>query len=301
MYLNKINLIRHIENYATTGHIHDELIPFYDQDGKWCGAPIFWLYAKTITRLKIIQSSYLPPSRRTLKDIHGTRLRTSFIWRGNEDVHMTYSEISGSLIVEGNANIHASCLRHVRGSLNSSTNKNVYLPNLTTVGSHLQLMQTFEVKIPRLRHVGGRTQILGQFPPRLETVGRSLGVYWCFRAESLSLRSVGDYICLTKAETIRLPVLERIGGSLLLTLLVKSVDVPKLETIGGDFMAPCAEHIRARALQSVGGNVDTSSAKGFYNARIRVRGEWITYPGDVEEWHRNEAARRALKQKDILL
>jgi len=301
MYLNKINLIKHIENYATTGHIHDELIPFYDQDGKWCGAPIFWLYANKITRLKIILSSYLPPSRRTIKDMHGTTLRTSFIWRGDKDVSMTYSEIGGSLIVEGNANIHASCLRHVGESLKSSTNKKVYLPNLTTVGSHFQMMHTFEVKVPRLRHVGGRAQILGQFPPRLETVGRSLGVYWSFRAESSSLRSVGDYVVLTKAETIRLPVLERIGGSFLLTLLVKSIDVPQLESIGGDFMAPCAERIRARALQSVGGNMDTSSAKGFYNPRIKAGGNWITYPGDVEEWHRNEAARQALKREDILL
>jgi hypothetical protein len=47
--------------------------------------------------------------------------------------------------------------------------------------------------------------------------------------------------------------------------------------------------------------VDTSSAKGFYNPRIRVGGEWITYPGDVEDWNRNEAARKAMKQADILL
>jgi len=299
MYPKKEVLIKHIENYANTGHIHDELIPFYDQYGKWCGSPIFWFDAKKIPRLRIIKSSYLPPSRR--KDMHGTCLKTSFIWRGDEDVRMTYSEISGSLIVEGNANIHASCLRHVGGSLISSTNKNVYLPNLNTVGSHFQIMKTFEVKVPRLRHVGGKTQILGQFPPRLETVGRSLGVYWCFRAESSCLRSVGDYLVLTKAETIRLPVLERIGGSFLLTLLVKFIDVPKLESIGGDFMAPCAEHIRARALRSIGGKVDSSSAKGFYNPLIKVGREWIAYPGEIEDWHRRDAARRALKCKPIWL
>ena len=301
MQPNKEILIKHIENYANTGHIHDELIPFYDQDGKWCGAPIFWSHAQKITRLKIIQSSYLPSSRRTSKDMHGTCLKTSFIWRGDEDVRMTYSGISGSLIVEGNANIHASCLRHVGGSLISSTNKHVYLPNLNTVGSHFQIMKTFELKVPRLRHVGGKTQILGQFPPRLETVGRSLGVYWCFNAQSSCLRSVGDYLVLTKAETIHLPALERIGGSFLLTLLVKSIDVPMLESIGGDFLAPCAEHIRARALRSVGGNMDTSSSKGFYDPRIQAGGKWITYPGEIEDWHRRDAARRALKCKPIWL
>jgi hypothetical protein len=301
MNLNIKTLIKHIVNYSTTGRIHDELIPFYDQDGKWCGAPDSWFYEETISCLKIIKSSYLPASRRILKDRHGTRLRTSFIWRGDEDVRMTYCEIFGSLIVEGNANIHASCLRHVGGSLNSSTNKSIYLPNLNIVGSNLQIMKTFEIKVPRLRHVGGMAQVLGNFPPRLETVGKSLGVYWCFKAESSSLRRVGDYLVLTRAETIHLPVLERIEGSLLLTLLVKFIDVPKLEFIGGDFMAPRADYIRARALRSIGGNVDTSNAKGFYNPRIRVGGEWTTYPGDVEEWKRNEAARKALKGPDILL
>ena len=214
---------------------------------------------------------------------------------------MTYSAISGSLIVDGDANIHAPCLRHVGGSLSASTNKNVYLPILNSVGSHFQVMRTFEVKVPRLRHVGGRAHILGHFPPRLETVGRSLAVYWCFNAESSCLRRVGDYLILTKAESIRLPMLESIGGSCLLTLLVKSIDVPKLESIGGDFLAPCAHDIRASALRAIGGQVDTSSAKGFYNPRIRVGGEWTTYPGDVEEWHRNESARRAMKGKDLLL
>jgi hypothetical protein len=301
MHLNKQDLIKHIENYAATGHIHDELIPYYDQDGKWRGNPIVNIYTKAMPCLKVIKSSHLPPSRRTSKEAHGTRLKTSFVWKGCGNVRMTYSEISGNMTVEGNANIHASCLRYVRGSLYSSTTEKVYLPSLHSVGSNFQFMKTFELKIPRLRHIAGSAQILGQFPPRLETVGRSLGVYWCFRAESSYLRSVGDYICLTKAESIRLPELQRIGGSLLLTLLVKSIDVPKLESIGGDFMAPCAEHIRARALQSISGSVDTSSAKGFYNPRIRVGGEWTTYPGDVEDWHRRDVARKALKCKDILL
>ena len=301
MHLNKQDLIKHIENYAATGHIHDGLIPYYDQNGKWRGNPIVNIHTKAMPCLKAIKSSHLPSSRRTSKESHGTRLKTSFVWKGDEDVRMKYSEISGNLTVEGNANIHASCLRYVRGSLYSSTTKKVYLPSLHSVGSNFQFMKTFELKIPRLRHIGGSAQILGQFPPRLETVGKSLGVYWCFRAESSFLRSVGDYICLTKAESIRLPELQRIGGSLLLTLLVKSVDVPKLESIGGDFLAPCAHHIRARTLRAIGGNVDTSSARGFYNPRIRVGGEWTTYPGDVEEWHRNEAARKVMKQADIFL
>lgn len=301
MHLNKQDLIKHIENYAATGLIHDELIPYYDQDGKWRGNPIVNFYTKAMPCLKIIKSSHLPPSRRTSKETHGTRLRTSFVWKGGGNVCMTYSEISGNMIVEGNANIHASCLRYVRGSMYSSTTEKVYLPSLHSVGLNFHFMKTFELKIPRLRHIAGSAQILGQFPPRLETVGRSLGVYWCFRAQSACLRHVGGYLILTKAEALRLPALTTIEGGLLLTLLVKSIDVPKLESIRGDFLAPCAEHIRARTLRSIGGSVDTRSAKGFYTPRIQVGGEWITYPGDVEDWHRREAARRALKQSDIFL
>jgi hypothetical protein len=301
MNLKMEDLLNHIKNYAATGQIHDDLIPLYDQDGKWRGDLMSCKYMKAIPRLNVIKSSYLPPSRRTLKQRHGTRLKTSFIWRGNEDVRLTYSAISGSFIVEGNASIHAACLRDVGGTLYSSTNKKVYLPSLNTVGSNFQIMKTFDVKVPRLRHVGGRAQILGYFPPRLETVGKSLGVYLCFEAASSCLRSVGDYLCLTKAESIRLPALERIGGSILLTLLAKSIDVPKLESIGGDFIAPCAQIIRARSLRSIGGNVDTSSAKGFYTPRIKVSGDWTTYPGDVEQWKRSEAARKAMKGEDILL
>lgn len=301
MYLNRKYIIKHIGKYAATGQIHDDLVPFYDQHGKWHGAPFIWFHIRTVPRLNIIKSSYLPASRRTLKERQGTMLRTSFIWRGDENVRMTYTRIGGSMIVEGNAIVHAACLRDVGGSLISSTNKRVYLPNLRTVGNHFQMMKTFDLKITRLRQVGGSAKMLGQFPPQLKTVGGSLGVYWCFTAESKSLKQIGGYMVLTKAESIRFPVLESIGGSLLLTLLVKSIDVPKLQSIGGDFFAPCASHICARALRVIGGKVDTSSAKGVYHPRIQVGGEWKTYPGDLEQWARNEAARRALKQPDILL
>jgi hypothetical protein len=60
------------------------------------------------------------------------------------------------------------------------------------------------------------------------TVGDSLGLYWAFKAESTRLRHVGGYLVLTKAEVVRFPALESIGGSFVLTLLAKIVDVPKL-------------------------------------------------------------------------
>lgn len=301
MHLSKTELINHIENYAATGCICDELIPLYDQNGKWIGNPIINIYTKTRPSLKSIKSSHLPLSRRTVKEAYGTRLKTSFVTKGDKDVRIKYSAISGNLVVLGNANIHAPGLRYVEGHLFTTTNKKVCIPYLHTVGENIHVMKTFDLLIPRLRHIGGSAQLMGQFPPRLESVGRSLGLYWCFKAQSSTLRSIGDYLILTKADTIHLPALETIGGSLLLTLHAKFIHVPKLQTVGGDFLAPCAERICARALRSIGGNADTCSAKGFYSPRIGVGGEWVTYPGDIEDWHRRDAALKAIKSKDILL
>lgn len=301
MEKNIKDIIHHINHYAATGVIHDALIPHYDQHGKWRGAPFIWRCAKRVPHLDRIESSYLPPSRRTKRDRSGTILRTSFIWRGNESVCMNFSGISGSLIVEGNAVIHLACLRQVEGSVISTTNKRVYMPNLRTVGGHFEMMHSSEVTIPRLRWVGGRVKVLGYLPPSLETVGDSLGLYWAFKAESTRLRHVGGYLVLTKAEVVRFPALESIGGSFMLTLLAKIVDVPKLQSIGGDFFAAAASSIRTPALRRVGGNMDSTSAKGYYHSRIQVGGKWITCPGAVEEWERNEKARRALKGETIWL
>lgn len=301
MHIRKVELIKHIENYVATGYIHDELIPLYDQHGKWVGNPIINVYTKTRPSLKSIRTSHLSSSRRTAKEAHGTRLKTSFVNKGDKDVRIKYSAVDGNLVVLGNANIHAAGLRSVGGHLFTTTKKKIYMPYLHTVGTNCHVMKTFDLFVPRLRHIGGSAQLMGQFPPRLESVGGSLGLYWCFYAHSSSLKSIGDYLILTKADAIHLPELEAIGGSLLLTLLAKSIHVPKLQSIGGDFLAPCAERIYARALRSIGGSADTSRCKGFYSPHIRVGGEWITYPGDVEDWHRRNAARKALKSPDILL
>ena len=212
-----------------------------------------------------------------------------------------YSAINGSLLVLGNANIHAPCLLHVGGTLYSCTRSNVSLPCLVTVGRNLHIVKTFRVKAPRLSHIGGAANILGTLPPRLTTVGRSLCVYWCFEAEAPLLSAVGRNLVLSKAESVRFPVLTNIGGSFLLTSRMRSIEVPMLESIGGDFFAPSAVSIRSRALRYIGGNVDTTSAKEYFNPRICVGGEWLTYPGDQKAWARNEAARRALKQPDLLL
>jgi hypothetical protein len=294
-------ILANIETYLATGNIPDALIPYYDQHGKWLGSPYVWFHIKRNPHLHRIQDSHLHESRRTCMDRSGTILRTSFTWRSKSRLQVTYSGIHGSLIVDSNAAIHATCLRHIGGSLITTTKKRVYLPFLRTVGGHFEAMETFELFAPRLKHVDGGAKVLGSIPPLLTTVGRSLRIFWCFAAESKHLKSVGDYLCLTKPEIVRFPELEAIGGGFLLTLLTHVVDAPKLQSIGGDFIAAAAHTLRMRSLRNVGGNLETCAAKGFYDPRIVVGGEWTTYPGDVEDWQRRDAARKILKCEDIML
>lgn len=294
-------ILHEIERYLATGDISDALLPYYNQQGKWCGTPCIRFHTKHCARLNEITSSHLPEARRTCRDRSGTILRTSFISRGSTNVHLNYSKINGSLNVTGNGMIHAPWLREIEGSLISTTSRRVCLPNLRKVDGHVEVLRTFDLLVPRLHHVGGRAKILGWIPPSLATVGRSLGVYWCFRAESDRLKCVGDYLALTKAETVNLSGLETIGGSFLLTVQTQVIHTPRLQSIGGDFLAESAHDLRAPALRSVGGNLDSTSARGFYHPRIKVGGAWAIYPGDVEHWHRRDAARRALKQDPIWL
>lgn len=294
-------ILANIETYLATGEIPDDLIPYYDQNGRWLGAPCICFHIKRNPHLARVKTSYLHESRRTCADRTGTILRTSFTWRSKSPLLVKHSAIHGSLIVDSNAAIHGACLRHIGGSLITTTNKRVYLPFLRTVGGHFEAMGTFDLHVPRLKHVGGRAKMLGNIPPLLTTVGRCLGIYWCFAAESKQLKSVGDYLCLTKAEVVRFPELQTIGGGFLLTLLTHVVHAPKLQSIGGDLIAGAAHDLRLPALRKVEGNVDTSAAKGFYNPRIAVGGHWTTYPGDVEYWTHRDAARRAMKQAPIFL
>ena len=299
MKLEKNILIQHIESFAKSGEIHDDLLPFYDQDGKWCGGPWIWIRDKLIPYYELIKSSCLSSSRRTKRGRYGTVLRTSFIWRGDGKIDLNYTTIEGAFIVEGNASIHACNLRHVAGSFCSTTTKKVYLPNLVEVGRHYEMMHSFSVYAPRLRRVGGRLKTIGKIPPRLESTGESLALFWSFNAESKSLRHVGGYLILAKAEEVRFPKLESIGGRFLPSPLTLKIDAPRLAHIGGDFLASSAIKIITPALCYVGGSMDTMNAKYFYNPKIKVGGTWTTYPGAVEDWARRDAARRAMKQKQI--
>lgn len=292
-------ILEHIKKYLATGKISDSLVPYYNQHGNWIGTPGLLLCAKRHAPFDRITSSYLPLSRRTYRDRSGTILRTSYVSIGDDSVLIKYSGINGSLVVQGNSKIHAPSLRHIGGGVIISTNQRVYLPNLKTVGRCFEVLQTFGLHVPRLIHVGGMARILGCIPPRLTTVGKSLAVHWCISAESESLRLVGGSLTLDNAEAVNLAELEFIGGSFIVSHFASVINTPKLQGIGGDFLAKSVPDLRTPALRLVGGNMDTSSAKLFYRPRIKVCGTWIKCPGDLEYWKRREATMRLFKENQI--
>jgi len=146
-----------------------------------------------------------------------------------------------------------------------------------------------------LRRVGGNVLISGNVLPKLETVGGRYGIRWAFFFHSPKLTHVGGGLVPHKATDIIAPELETVGGDLLTTHPAKKIHAPKLKSVGGSFQAGSVVELHVPLLRSVGGNMDTQSVEGFYTSYIHVGGEWIAYPGALEDWQRRYAARMAMR------
>lgn len=293
--MHQKEVLNHVTNYTKTGVIHDALIRFFDQNGKWRGDTIRWRCANAKGLQAALKSCMLPPSRRVRRDRSGTVLRTSFYWTGPECVRMNYSGIEGSFICVSKVPIYAANLRHVGGHFATSTNHRIYLPYLASVGRNFDASKSFFLNAPRLRQVGGRAIFAAQVPPSLETVGGKLGAIWAYTFEAPKLKHVGGTMVLTKTEVLQVPVLETVGGGILLGPLAKKIDAPKLRSVGGDFLAGLVTHIRASRLRSVGGDLVTWRASDFYHPAIRVGGRWTIHPNAMENWIRREMVRQAIR------
>ncbi|MDP3850706.1 MAG: hypothetical protein Q8Q59_09400 [Luteolibacter sp.] len=293
--MNHIELIHHINHYARTGIIDDALIPSYDQTGRWQGDSIPLIKSAQRAALSSIRKSLLPVSRRTTRSRSGTILRTSFVWRRENPVTITYCEIRGDVTIFENASVHATGLRHVGGRFIANNCTRLYLPHLTSVSGSFEAMHGYSLKVPRLLYVGGDLIVVGHVPPRIETVGGRFGVYWLFDVEAPRLRSVGGAFVAPKAEMVAMPVLEKIGGGFLLSNMARRVQAPRLTFVGGDFLADAVRNLRAPRLRVVGGNLDTRSAIDYYHPDVRVAGEWTPHPDACVNWQRRESARQALK------
>jgi hypothetical protein len=290
-------ILKHIQHYVSKGIIHDALIPFFDQDGKWRGDEIKWQPSDLARESVRMRESFLPSSRRTRTTRSGTVLRTTFYRQGNESVMIKYYSIEGSLIVNGNAVIHAANLHHLGGHLITQSNARIYIPNLVSVRGNFEAMKGFLLKAPRLREVGGDMMVTGYVPPKLESVGGRLGVYWVFELNFTRLQLVGGSLMAPKAEVIIAPLLETIGGSFLANNSTRKVHTPKLRSIGGDFLIGSVTDLRAWLLRTIGGDMDTRCAKGYYHPAIRVGGQWTICPGSVEDWLMRAKVREVIRTK----
>ena len=293
--MNQESIIRHIRSYVATGIIDDALIEYYDQNGNWCGDTIQWQQGTPHALLAEMKKSFLPARRRTGRSRLGTVLRTSLVRHGDDHLQTAFAEIHGSLIVPGNAAIHAPNLRRINGNFISSTTRKVDMPWLTEVNGSLELLQTFLLRLPRLRRVGGHCLIAGMHPPLLAFVGGRLGLYWSFDFRANCLTQVGGSLVLSKAGDIEVPALRSVGGGILLSHLARRFVAPQLGSVGGDFLAGSVECMQMPRLQTVGGDFDSGSARGYYDPRIRVEGDWTVCPGAIREWELRDAARRALR------
>lgn len=295
--MQEYEILKHIRKYHSSGVIHDALIPFFDQDGRWRGDQIRWQTDKLPPLLKGMREVFLPSSRRTRKCRSGTVLTTSFYWQGSETIQTTYCGVDGSFVVDGNAIILAANLRHIGGHFISKTAERVDVPILTTVGGRVNLMRTFLLKAPRLRHVGGNVMIAGYMPPLLETVGGRLEVSWSFDFHAPKLKSIGGCFVPHKCTELIVPSLETVGCAFLVTHAAKKIHAPKLRFVGGDFIAGLVGQIRAPLLRNVSGNLDSHSAKEFFHPGLDVGGVWLIFPGAEEEWEKRNAARLLIRGK----
>lgn len=229
----------------------------------------------------------------------GPVLLTSWYTASDVEVRLEYAEIRGSLIACGDKPVLAAALRYIGGHCSTTNTRRIDMPNLVHVGGNLEAASSFRLQAPRLRTVGGRLKITGTIPPLLESVGRSLSTFWGFDFCAPKLKHVGGILIPHKAELVDVPVLEAIGGGLLLANTNRRINAPMLRSIGGDFLASSTTNLRAPKLRTIAGDMDTRAAKHYYHPDIRVGGQWTICPGAVDDWLIREAARQAIRGAGI--
>ncbi len=299
--IKRQQLIHCLKDYEKNEVIHDSLIPYYDQHGKWRGDTLLWREDAIKKLIASMQKSHLPEPRRTMKSRMGPILLTSWVASAEESVMVKYVEIRGSLIAYNSQPIVAASLRYIAGDFSASTSNRIDFPNLVRVEGNCEAAASFRLHAPRLRSVGGRLKLSGELPPRLESVGRSLSTFWLFEFVAPNLKHVGGTLIPHKAETVHAPLLETIGGGFLVSDRTEKIEVPMLSSIGDDFLATHTTDIRAYRLRAIGGDMDTRSAKEFYHPAIRVGGDWTCDPDAIHHWVIREKARQALRYHCDLL
>ena len=295
------DILKHTLYFELTGVIREELIPFFDQHGRWLGERRSWRRSTHVTALKRMRGAFLPAQRRTSRCRAGLRLLTSLVWKHRSPLLITYCEVAGCVKVAARVAIAAPSLRTIGRHMHTKTTAKVDLPQLRRIGGDLDLRASGEVRAPWLQQVGGKMLVSGFDFPALREVGGRLSILWTSRISAPRLRFVGGTLHAHAAVILEAPQLRFVGSDIAMGGVTDRVSVPLLTTVGGSFIAAEAEHIVAHCLQSVGGYILTCKAKRFYRTSVACGKDWYAHPEAVARWNVNQAARNVLRQPDFEL
>jgi len=237
----------------------------------------------------------LPKERRITGDMTRPVLRTSFVSSNDKKVTIAYSEIRGSVVVNGNPIIEAESLRRVGENFRTDTSNEVHTPNLHTVGGNLDVTSSSMLVATSLRDVGGSVYLLGRIPPNLVTIGgRCVIQSPVVGISENSLRYVRKSLTINDVAKIHFPKLECVGEHLVL-LESTRIDARMLREVGGTLLAGQAKVMLMPKLRFVGGDLNSQSAKEFFHPELLVRGHWMLCEGACEIWIRRMHALTAMK------
>lgn len=296
--MKESEILKLTKNYQSTNIIDDALIPFFCQDGNWVGDKVGWTYPTYVASLEEMKGAFLPAVRRTSRSHAGTRLLTSFLWRESTPAYLPYTEVIGSVLVPSTVAIRAHSLRSIGIHFYTPSTNTILLPYLTRVGGNFNATQSCKLNAPRLKTVGGDCRVLNNSLSALAEIGRRFCVKWAFSFSSDSLTRVGGTLEIHKSTHVVLPKLKTVGEHLVISDLTKTIRVPVLDSVGGDFFASGAEVITTRRLRTVGGRIDSSNAPDYWRPSIVCGGEWFMYPNDMKRWERRRLARIVMRGDD---
>jgi hypothetical protein len=269
--------------FLKTGSMHDMLLPFYDQTGRWA-AQLEPPEIGAGDSLDALQTTVLPESLRSTINGDGERvLLTSYIHKGEQPHEIPWHEIAGDVRVESETAVTAPNLRRlVPDSGCMFAAPMVYLPELNAA-SRLYL-EANELTIPKLNTVKWaeiNTPKLNA--PSLQTAG-VLELNGTKSAEFPSLRTVEQSISSFSILEFHAQNLEMVN--------------PKSEILSY-FLLSAATIIEAPKLKFVGRFCCTRLAPKFWNPDLVVDGEWDMHP-IAARLRQEELARRLLRRQDMI-
>ena len=282
-----------IHHYSTTGVILDILIPYYTQQGRWCGDRRNWRSSFSKKAALIMSKSILPSCRRIRICECESILLTSFHWRRKRLAIIPWAEVRGSIVIRSLESITARYLRSVSGDFYSRSISDVFLPRLTSVGGDMDLHETVKLYAPALAEVHGSLMVCDPNLPLLQSVGKRFWVPWSSNLHLPTLRFVGGDFDVAGSNSVIVPSLQWVGFSILLCYLTRIFSAPMLREVGGSLYASKAKVIHAAKLESVGDTLYTQSAIDYYKPVFARVFHWEMHPDAEYRWKMREAVRLA--------